>query len=603
MVVVMSLVNYDHATKNIRRKLIRQEAKGSLPPPRTLKNNEWPPNYEAVKEWREEQLAKFEEKPWLIDHARDWYAKNPIDFINHWCDTHDPRNSNQIDPATGKPKPVWFPLIMFEKQEELVHFVLACLKDEQPGLIEKCRTMGATWVCCALSVWMWLFHPSVAVGWGSQDAVSVDRLGDPKSIFYKIRGLIQRLPDVFKPKGLLPEHLKQFVCRNPETGAAIVGEVGDNIGRGGRTRIYFKDESAHYEHPDVIEASLSENTRVPIDISSVHGVGNLFHRKRESGIDWHPGVAIEPGHIRVFIMDWRDHPEYDEEWYNAKRALHERQGTSHVFQQEIERNYASSVQGVIINPDWVRAAIDAHLVLGLPEDGGWCAGLDVGDAEDGDRNALVKRQGVILRYAEEWTARDPGVTARKAVGECAQHAKGHIELQYDCIGVGVTVKAEANRLKDEGLWPKGLELVPWNAGDSTVHPARRTVEGDEQSPRNKDFYQNLKAQAWWELRGRFYRTFMAVQAAKEGRKESYDPGSLISLDSRLQLLRKIEKELCQATASKSTRLKLVVDKTPEGTRSPNIADAIVMCYHPIPQPFMPVGGGPKVFNIDGVRIR
>jgi phage terminase large subunit len=36
---------------------------------------------------------------------------------------------------------------------------------------------------------------------------------------------------------------------NPELGGMIVGEAGDNIGRGNRTSIYFKDESAYYPTP------------------------------------------------------------------------------------------------------------------------------------------------------------------------------------------------------------------------------------------------------------------------------------------------------------------------------------------------------------------
>jgi hypothetical protein len=31
------------------------------------------------------------------------------------------------------------------------------VENNADGLIEKSRDMGATWVCCAFSVWMWLF--------------------------------------------------------------------------------------------------------------------------------------------------------------------------------------------------------------------------------------------------------------------------------------------------------------------------------------------------------------------------------------------------------------------------------------------------------------
>lgn len=570
-------IDTSDAVMAVKVAMLMLEAKTVLKPPRTLKAKEWPPKYEEVLVWRRSYLARYETDPKFLASAKKYYAKNCVAFINHWCDTYDPRN-------VGTDKPVWMPFVLFDKQEDLVKFVLACLKEDAPGLIEKCRTMGATWICVAISVWLWLFHPGVVVGWGSQDAVTVDRIGDSKSIFWKIRELIARIPAVFKPAHIPPEHLKQYVCYNAEAGSSIVGEVGDKIGRGGRTRIYFKDESAHYEHPELIEASLSENTRVPIDISSVNGLGNLFHRKREAGIDWYPGAEIEKGYTRVFVMDWSDHPEYNQEWYDDKRKHHERQGTLHVFAQEIERNYSAAVEGVIIPAIWVDAAVDAHKVLGLDNGGLWGAALDVAD-EGGDRNALVKRQGIVLRSAKEWGERDTGVTARRALAEC--EGLGPLELQYDCLGVGSGVKAESNRLKDDNLMPRGLVLVAWPASGKVLRPADRVIPGDKESPRNKDFYYNLKAQAWWELRLRFYRTYQAVVgiADEEGKlvRVQHDPDDLISLDSTMPLLHKVKKELSQATASKGTKMKLVVDKAPEGTRSPNLADAVVMAYTPLPQ--------------------
>src|SRR5690606_31041611 len=101
-----------------------------------------------------------------------------------------------------------------------------------------------------------------------------------------------------------------------------------------------------------------------------------------------------------------------------------------------------------------------------------------------------------------------------------------LELQYDCIGVGSGVKAEANNLSAAGAMPKGLRLVPWNAGAGVQNPKGRVIEGDRDSPLNEDFYANLKAQGWWELRNRFYRTWRAVT---EG--AAYPNDTLISLDS------------------------------------------------------------------------
>src|SRR6476620_1402069 len=104
------------------------------------------------------------------------------------------------------------------------------------------------------------------------------------------------------------------------SGESITGESGDDIGRGGRTLIYFKDESAHYEHPESIEAALGDTTRVQIDISSVNGLGNVFHRKREAGVEWSPGYGVQKGKTNVFIKDWSDHPDKTQAWYREREA-------------------------------------------------------------------------------------------------------------------------------------------------------------------------------------------------------------------------------------------------------------------------------------------
>jgi hypothetical protein len=539
-----------------------------MPAPSTVTAERWPPEYVSVFAWRQQQVLRIRGNAVLIAGAKEYYRSHPVEFINHWCDTYDPRNAGGDTPAR-------MPFILFPKQEEMIVFLQACLKDESNGLIEKCRDMGATWVCAAFSVWLWLFWQGSSVGWGSRKEQLVDKIGDPDSIFEKLRMIVRGLPREFWPVGFRPDdHMSYMRFINPEHGSTITGEAGDNIGRGGRKLIYFKDESAHYERPEKIEAALADNTRVQIDISSVNGLGNVFHRRREAGLDWAPSLDIPKGKTRVFVMDWRDHPAKTRAWYDTRRQSAQENGLLHLFAQEVDRNYAAAVDGVIIPSEWVKAAIDAHVKLGFDDSGGWIGGLDVADS-GGDTNALAKRKGSILKSVEEWGERDTGLSARRAVASCS--GLGKIELQYDSIGVGAGIKAETNRLGDEGLLPAGVKLIPWNAGAEVQYPEGRVIEHDRNSPINSDFYHNLKAQAWWQLRRRFERTWRAINEPGF----TWKPDDLISLPSDLPLLRKIEKELSQATAGKTPRMKLVVDKTPEGTRSPNLADAIVMAFWPI----------------------
>src|ERR1700745_2224083 len=161
------------------------------------------------------------------------------------------------------------------------------------------------------------------------------KMRGPSSIFKKMRILIRNLPKEFLLKGFDDQvHMSHMRIVNPKTGASITGDIGDNIGRGGRSLIYFKDESAHYVHPEMIEAALSGNARVQIDISSVHGLGTVFDRKIDAGVYWAPGQDIIKGATNVFILDWSDHPAKNNEWFSSKKAQAINEGLQHIFAQE-----------------------------------------------------------------------------------------------------------------------------------------------------------------------------------------------------------------------------------------------------------------------------
>ena len=529
------------------------------------RSQKWAPKYFEIMKWRGLTLDDIRSNSKAFNGAGTVYRNDPVRFIDDWVDTYDPRNASNPNLL------VRMPFILFPRQRELIQFFHQCLTSETNGLVEKSRDMGATWAALSYAVWLWIFKPGSSVGFGSRKAQLVDRIGDLDSIFEKLRKLVEGLPAEFVPLKFESAYMKLI---NHDNGASITGESGDEIGRGGRKLIYFKDESAHYEHPESIEAALSENTRVQIDISSVAGPGNVFHRKREGGIEWEPGLkTLQKNKTYVFVLDWRDHPEKTQQWYDERRQKFIDEGLLHIFKQEVDRDYAAAQEGVILQAEWIHAAIDAHKKIAGMQAGRYVAGLDVADG-GGDRNALALRKGSLLESVEEWGERDTGRTARRCVERVGKFLP--CDVMYDCVGVGSGVKAEINRLKDEKLIPKGVMFAAWDAGATANNPDDPVIKGDSASPLNKDHYANLKAQGWWELRKRFERTYYAV---KEGAK--YKPEQLISLSSELPLLRKLEKELLQPTSSLTSNMRLLVDKMPEGTRSPNLADAVMMAYHPV----------------------
>lgn len=585
-----------------------------LAPIRSASSRRWngatPPDYVAVYRWRAKRIRAIREdakicraagkEPQLLMGAIEYYRTRPAEFIEHWCDTSDPRNAAKPGALTS------MPMVLFPRQKELVNFFHQLVTVGANGLIEKSRDMGATWVACAFSVWAWRFMPGAAIGWGSRLAAMVDELGDPKSIFEKMRQCIMGLPRDFWPKGFDPDkHMLRMRIINPENGATIVGETGDNIGRGGRTLMYFVDEAAHLEHPELTEAALGNNTNVQVKISSVNGIGNVFHRQRKAGTVWRPGVDLVRNRYNIFIMDWSENPLHTQEWFDNMKEEKESAGLYHVFAQEVLRDYSGAVAGVIIPQKFVLACIDAHKIIPGMRDGKWVAALDPADptgdggGEDrGDGHAAGARKGVILEYSDWWADGDVGAATRRTAGVLVNLTDGAgIEVQYDSVGVGAGVKSETNRLmalpaNDPDRMPRGMRWIAWNAGSGVLNPDEHISKlpngaPDKSSATNKEQYANLKAQAWWHMRVRCEKTMKAVEAVKNGEPCPYDPMELCSLDSSKippHILSQLTEELSQPVRKKDiVSTKMTVDKKPAGTRSPNLADETVMLFFPIPQ--------------------
>lgn len=540
-----------------------------------------PPNYTAVYMRRARLLKLMRADPINKVGAIEHYRTHPVDFINDWIDTYDPRAAMDPDALTHPP------LVLFQRQIELVQFLQKCLETPASGLIEKSRDMGATWVCVAFSVWLWRFHPGAAIGWGSRKKDLVDQIGDPKSIFEKVRQAINGLPRDLWPKGFEPRrHMSSMRVLNPENGSTIIGEIGDEIGRGGRTLIYFKDESAHYERPELAEAALGQNTNVQIDISSVNGPGNVFHRKRMAGKIWAPGADMVRNRTNIFIFDWTENPLKNQAWYDDEREKKESEGLLHVFEQEVNRNYDASKEGILIPQAWVLAARNAHKRFAGMEDGPWRAGFDPYN-EGRDKHALVKMKGAVIKYAKQWTLGDTGEATREVVIECRRHVP--IDIQFDAIGIGAGVTAESNRLAKSEVegerMPRGMTFIAYVASDGVLRPDEKVDNTQEDSTEqegepitNNQMFKNLKAQAHWDLRRKFERTWRAINKG-----ETYSPMDMISIDTEAippDQLAALEQQLSQPVR-KGGQLQIIVDKTPDGTDSPNLSDATVICSFPV----------------------
>ena len=240
-------------------------------------------------------------------------------------------------------------------------------------------------------------------------------------------------------------------------------------------------------------------------------------------------------------------------------------------------DYESLGSKVVIPSAWVQSAIGLADDLGLEVTGKNYAALDVAGGEDGgDENAFALRKGIALLSVEAWNGLDTSLTCNRAVALAVAH--GVPDLFYDSVGVGEGVGGEWAGMGRRDEQPKGLTLHPWSGGAAVQAPEQRIEPSNPQSPKNKDQYHNLKAQAWFSLRKRFEN----AHKARLGRP--YDADMLISIARDLPNIMQIEEELTQPQHKPSATGKTMVDKQPDNSRSPNLADAIVMAYYPIQAP-------------------
>jgi phage terminase large subunit len=514
------------------------------------------PDYSAAFQQRMDALQRIRAHPEMLPDLKAYYRENIADFINDWGTTYDPR-------LVERGLPALIPFLLFERQREFVEYVIRKWREGRRGLGEKARDEGVSWLAVGTSCGLCTLYDGIGVGLGSRKEEYVDRIGDPKSLFQKGRIFMQNLPVEFRAGWSLVN--APFMRMNfPETGSNWTGEVGDNMGRGDRTSLYWVDEAAHLERAELIEASLSQTTNCRIDISSVNGMNNVFAKNRHSG------------KIEVFVFRWEEDPRKDKAWYDAQCEDLD----PVVVAQEIDRDYTASVEGIVIPGAWVRAAVDALPKLGLVPSGEIVAALDVAD-EGVDANAWGKRKGVEVLAIEEWGGKGSDIfaTLEKAFGLCDEH--GCHGMRYDADGLGAGARGDARVINERraGQNLRVIGMTAFRGSGEVIEPDAATYQGGSAEQgiarTNRDLFQNAKSQNWWYLREKFRKTWRWVVHGK-----ACPPDEIVSLNSAEigPLLPKLVTELSQPTFSLNGAGKILIDKKPDGLKSPNLSDCCMMMF-------------------------
>lgn len=518
------------------------------------------PDYHAVAEWRVERLNRLRANPDALPGLRNFYKDNPAQFLIDWGNTYDPRNVELGLPAT-------IPFLLFPKQEEWVMWFMDRWKKRERGLTEKSRELGMSWLSMCMAATICLFNYGVVVGVGSRKESYVDQRGDPGCLLYKARFFLNSLPKEFRGEWDERKHSPYMRVSFPESGSLIKGEAGESLGRGDRTSFYIVDESAFLPNAMSVEASLSQTTNCRMDISTPNGTDNPFYFRRFGG------------NTPVFTFHWKDDPRKDQAWYDAQIKKID---DPVIIAQELDLDYESSKENILIPATWVKAAIDAHRFVKMKPEGVLRVGLDIADRGQ-DKNALVARHGVIVQHIAQWSGKDGDIfeTVAKTFDLCDFYQWP--EVYYDADGLGAGVRGDARVINEKRRHP--IKFYPFIGSGSVYDPQGDLFLGTGELKdglpyrKNEDYLLNAKAQGWWSLRRRFLLTYRAVVEGQECKAED-----LISIPSSMPNLRQLMQELSQPTYKKQESSgKMFVDKMPEGVKSPNLADALMICFAPVKQ--------------------
>src|SRR5688572_4107916 len=256
-----------------------------------------------------------------------------IFFINLFGFTFDPRQGAAFPDL---------PFLMSENRQyqmEVIEWFDSLLDNQEDGIMEKSREMGATWLFVAWLCHKWLYRKGFQALVGSRKEDLVDNW-TLDSHFGKIAYFLENLPTWVRPKGYNPgTHRMKLKVVNPENGNVIIGESSNaNFSRQGRYTAIVMDEAAFWEEFVSAFRATSQSSPTRILISTVNGPPetNGFAKERFSG------------NHRIFTLHFSRDPLKDAEWERFQRSRMTKEDAA----QELDIDYHRSGRGLVY-PDFV----------------------------------------------------------------------------------------------------------------------------------------------------------------------------------------------------------------------------------------------------------
>lgn len=277
-------------------------------------------------------------------------------------------------------------------------------------------------------------------------------------------------------------------------------------------------------------------------------------------------VIHPPERCKSVLVNWQDNPYFPKELLEDLEQMRERD--YELYRHVYEGEPVADSDLAIIKPVWIESAVDAHKRLNFAASGRKIVGFDVAD-DGADANAICFAHGSVVLGLEEWRGEDVIKSALRTHSKAVEWQAD--EIVFDSIGVGAGVKAKYREIETNQI-----NCIGFNAGAAVFNPDSFYTQGKK----NGDMFANIKAQAWWQLRDRFYKTYRAIKYG-----DVYPVDEMISLSSDIPDLDYLKAELSRPRVDYDNNGKVRVeskkDMRKRGIPSPNKADALVMCFAPI----------------------
>lgn len=229
----------------------------------------------------------------------------------------------------------------------------------------------------------------------------------------------------------------------------------------------------------------------------------------------------------------------------------------------------SENQDSFIKRSWIDACVDAHIKLNIEAKGKYTIGYDIADSGN-DACSTVKVYGNVVIDIKEWKAKEDELE-QSAEKVFKMALDNNAEIIYDTIGVGASAGSTFRRLNSE--YKKNVVYSKFDAGAGVMSP------NTEYKPlrKNKDHFENLKAQQWQIVADRMLHTYNAVVKG-----DPFNEDDIISISSSCDLINELKIELSSPLKEESRRGLVKVESKDamkkRGIQSPNIADAFIMAY-------------------------